>query len=272
MKHYIDRLITSALSGVEGSLSRLLTLVENDTSDVPEIIEAVSPHLGKAYRIGVTGSPGSGKSTLIDKLTAIMRSRGLTVGIICVDPSSPLTGGAVLGDRIRMEQHYSDDGVFIRSMATRGNYGGLSKAVGTSVALLDAFAKDIIIVETVGVGQEEIGITEIVDTIVLVLAPGWGDSMQFMKAGILEVADIIVANKADCGAEGLVAELEDVLALSSRKSRSPIMMTQALNNLGIEEFYHELEKHRNEHQHYAVNGGASNLQPSSNNIKFKGVG
>jgi LAO/AO transport system kinase len=247
MKHNISELIKGTLSGVEGSLSRLITLVENEPSNNVEIMEAISPHLGKAYRIGITGSPGSGKSTLIDKLAATIRSKGLTIGVICVDPTSPVTGGAVLGDRIRMEQHYSDEGVFLRSMATRGSYGGLSEAVGTSVALLDAFGKDVILVETVGIGQEEIGVEEIVDTIVLVLAPGWGDSMQFMKAGILEVADIIVVNKADYeGAEGLAIELKDILAFSSRKSKRPIMLAQAQNSLGIEELYSELEKFRKE--------------------------
>lgn len=248
MKDHIDRLIAGALSGAENSLSRLLTIVENDNSDVPEILEAISPTLGKAYCIGITGSPGSGKSTLIDKLVGTMRSNGLTVGVICIDPSSPITGGAVLGDRIRMEQHYSDDGVFIRSMASRGNYGGISKAVGASVALLDAFGKDMIIVETVGTGQEGIDITKIVQVTVLVLAPGWGDRMQFMKAGILEIADIIVVNKADLDHEGLAAEIKDVVGLGARKPIQPILETQALNNLGIEELYHELEKQRNEHK------------------------
>ncbi len=247
MNHHIDRLIASTLSGAENSLSRLLTIVGNDNSDVPEILEAISPNLGKAYCIGITGSPGSGKSSLIDKLVGTMRSNGLTVGVICIDPSSPITGGAVLGDRIRMEQHYSDDGVFIRSMASRGNYGGISKTVGASVALLDAFGKDIIIVETVGIGQEGIDITKIVHVTVLVLAPGWGDRMQFMKAGILEVADIIVVNKADLDHEGLAAEIKDVVRLGARKSIQPIVETQALNNLGIEELYYELEKQRNEH-------------------------
>lgn len=246
MKHHIDRLIAGTLSGVESSLSRLLTIVENDNSGVPEIMEAISPNLGRAYRIGITGSPGSGKSTLIDKLVATMRSKGLTVGVICIDPSSPITGGAVLGDRIRMEQHYPDDGVFIRSMASRGSYGGISKAVGVSVALFDVFGKDIVIVETVGMGQEGIDITKIVHTTVLVLAPGWGDSMQFMKAGILEVADIIVINKADLGPEGLVADIKDVLVWGTGKPIQPIVQTQALNNFGTDELYNELEKQRNE--------------------------
>jgi LAO/AO transport system kinase len=249
MKQDINELIKSTLSGVESSLSRLLTLVENEPSNNAEIMEAISSHIGKAYRIGITGSPGSGKSTLIDKLTATIRSRGLTIGVICVDPTSPVTGGAVLGDRIRMEQHYSDEGVFLRSMATRGSYGGLSAAVGASVALLDAFGKDVIIVETVGIGQEEIGVEEIAHTIVLVLAPGWGDSMQFMKAGILEIADIIVVNKADYdGAEGLAIELRDILEFSSRKSKQPIMLTQAQNGTGVKELCDELEKYRKEHQ------------------------
>jgi LAO/AO transport system kinase len=249
MNDNINQLIQNMLSGAESSLGRLLTIVENDISNASEIIKAISPYLGKAYRIGITGSPGVGKSTLIDKLAAIIRSKGLTVGIVCVDPSSPITGGAVLGDRIRMQQHYSDDGVFLRSMATRGNYGGISKAVGTSVALLDAFGKDVVIVETIGIGQEDIGVVDIVHTIVLILAPGWGDSMQFMKAGILEVADIIVVNKADHdGAESLANELKGILAFSIMKSKQPIILTQAQNGSGIEELYIELEKSRKEHQ------------------------
>jgi LAO/AO transport system kinase len=249
MNDNINQLIQNMLSGAESSLSRLLTIMENDISNASEIIKAVSPYLGKAYRLGITGSPGVGKSTLIDKLVATIRSKGLTVGIICVDPSSPITGGAVLGDRIRMQQHYSDDGVFLRSMATRGNYGGISNAVGASVALLDAFGKDIVIVETIGIGQEDIGVVDVVDTIVLVLAPGWGDSMQFMKAGILEVADIIVVNKADHdGAESLAYELKGILEFSIMKSKQPIILTQAQNGSGIEELYIELEKFRKEHQ------------------------
>jgi LAO/AO transport system kinase len=247
VKHDIDRLVTAALSGVESSLSRLLTIVENDDKDVAEILKTISPNLGKAYCIGITGSPGTGKSTLIDKLVATIRSKGLTVGVICIDPSSPVTGGAVLGDRIRMEQHYSDDGVFIRSMASRGNYGGISKAVGASVALLDAFGKDVVIVETVGIGQEGIDITKLVHVTVFVMAPGGGDSVQFMKAGILEVSDIIVVNKADLGADGLVAEIEGIVAFGTTKSTQPVVQTQALNDVGIEELYGVLEKQRNDY-------------------------
>lgn len=253
MKQDIDKLIAGALSGAENSLSCLLAMVENDDASAARILNAISPHLGKAYRIGITGSPGSGKSTLIDKLVGIMRSKGLTVGVICVDPSSPVTGGAVLGDRIRMEQHYLDDGVFIRSMASRGSYGGISKAVGASIALFDAFGKDVVIVETVGIGQEGIDITKIVDTTLLVLAPGWGDSMQLMKAGILEVADIVAINKADLGADGLVDSIRDILTLSTRKSVPPVIQTQALNDIGIEDLYRELENQRGKHQHNQKN-------------------
>lgn len=245
MKEDIDKLIASALAGAESSLSCLLTIAENDYSQASRIHEAIAPALGNTYCIGITGSPGAGKSTLIDKLISLIRGKGLTVGVICVDPSSPVTGGAVLGDRIRMEQHYSDEGVFIRSMASRGSSGGISGAVGTAVNLFDAFGKDIVIVETVGIGQEGIDITTIVDTTVLVLAPGWGDSMQLMKAGILEVADIIVINKADLGADGLVDNVRDILTLGTRRSVPPIIQTQASENIGIEELYHELEDQRN---------------------------
>ena len=234
------------IAGAKTSLANLITMVEEESSDVPEIMELVSPNLRKAYRIGITGPTGAGKSTLIDKLTTIIRSKGLSLGIIAVDPSSAITGGAVLGDRIRMQQHYLDDGVFIRSMATRGSYGGLSKAVSATIDLLDASGKDIIIVETTGVGQTEVSITEIADTVVVVLVPGFGDSIQLMKAGLIEIADIIVVNKADHeGAENLAIELADALRLSPGKAEPPIIMSQATSNMGIEELYQELEKRMN---------------------------
>lgn len=244
MRQDISELVTSMLAGTKSSLARLISLVERGNLDALEIKEMISPHLGKAYRVGITGPPGGGKSTLVDKLTIIIRSKGLSVGIVAVDPSSVITGGAVLGDRIRMQQHYLDDGVFIRSMATRGSYGGLSGAVNTTLNLLDAFGKDIIMVETAGVGQTEVSIAEIADTVIAVLFPGFGDSIQLMKAGLIEIADIIVVNKADYeGAGRFVSELREALILSPRKVEQSIIVTQAINNIGIGELYQELEEH-----------------------------
>jgi LAO/AO transport system kinase len=250
------------LSGTESALARLITLVEEDSSEVPGILKMIQPRLGRAYCIGVTGPPGAGKSTLMDRVTTMIRNKGLSVGIIAIDPSSPLTGGAILGDRIRMQQHYLDKEVFIRSMASRGSYGGLSKATGAVTELLDVFGKDIIIVETVGVGQAEVSITKLAHTIVLVLGPEFGDSIQLMKAGIIEVADIIVINKGDReGAERLGTELRDVLMFDSRKPERPIIITQAINNIGINELWDELEKQREllRSSHYTAISGQAGI-------------
>ncbi|MGB5926306.1 MAG: methylmalonyl Co-A mutase-associated GTPase MeaB [Dehalococcoidia bacterium] len=233
------------LKGENVSLSRVISLVENESSQVPEIMKLIAPHLGKAHCIGITGPPGVGKSTLADKLTALLRKQDLKVGIIAVDPSSPFTGGAVLGDRIRMQQHYLDDGVFIRSMATRGGLGGLPQTAGSVIKLLDAAGKDAILVETVGVGQSEIDIMEKTDTVLVILCPESGDAIQTMKAGLFEIADIFVVNKADnSGADNFVRDIQAMLQLREPTWWDiPVVATEAVNNVGTEVLYRQIQLH-----------------------------
>jgi len=241
------------LAGDRLALARLITRVENRQAGLAEIMRAVQPHLGRGHVVGVTGPPGAGKSTLVDRLTSRLRAEGERVAIIAVDPSSPFTGGAVLGDRIRMQTHTLDENVFIRSMATRGSLGGLAAATGDVIKLMDAAGFPWILVETVGVGQTELDIIKQADTTVVILVPESGDSVQAMKAGLMEVADIFVVNKADReGAHALMAELRFSVHLHYTSSVSPkdidweipILAAQATNDVGVAELLGEVKRHR----------------------------
>jgi LAO/AO transport system kinase len=242
----MTELVEKMLSGDKQSLARLITLVERESPEAPEILRAVYPHAGRALCVGITGPPGGGKSTLVGRLTAIAREKGLKIGVLAVDPTSPFSGGAVLGDRIRMQQHFLDEGVFIRSMATRGSHGGLPRTAPSVIKLMDASGKDVIFVETVGVGQTEIDVMETVDTVVVVLVPEAGDTIQTMKAGLMEIADVFAVNKADRpGADLVVADLMAMLHQKPKETwwQVPIVATQATNDVGTQELYQHIEKH-----------------------------
>lgn len=229
------------------SLARMISLVERESEEVPSIMKQICLNPGNAYAVGITGPPGAGKSVTVDQLTSAIRKRGSTVGIICADPSSPFTGGALLGDRIRMQRHCLDDGVFIRSMATRGSHGGLPRNTRDVAKLLSACGKNYVLVETVGVGQTELDIMENADTIVVVLTPEAGDTIQTMKAGLLEIADIFTVNKADRpGADNLMQELKNMLRLRPGQMRwqVPVLATQACNNVGIDDLLSLIDRHR----------------------------
>ncbi len=241
------QLIERMLAGDQRALARLMSYVEQDSAEVPDIMRQIYPRLGHAYCVGITGPPGAGKSTLTDRLTVCARQQGKTVGIVAIDPTSPFSGGAVLGDRIRMQQHYLDRGVFIRSMATRGHHGGLPQAAMGVIKLLDAFGKDLIIVETVGVGQTELDIVGTADTTVVVLVPEAGDKIQAMKAGLMEIADIFVVNKADReGADNMVTELRLLTHVHPQSEwwEVPVVSTQAHVDVGIADLYEAIGTHR----------------------------
>jgi LAO/AO transport system kinase len=234
------------LGGDKRALARAISLVENDKPEGWDLVREVYPHTGKASIVGFTGPPGVGKSTLLGALTKLERGRDRSVAVLSIDPSSPFTKGALLGDRIRLSEHFLDPGVFIRSMANRGALGGLSEATLQAALLMDASGRDIVMLETVGVGQAEVDIIDHADTVVLVLMPGSGDSIQALKAGVMEIPDIIVVNKSDHPlTDTMIREIKGVLALGSHEGwQVPIVTTEAVRGEGIEQLAEKLSEHR----------------------------
>lgn len=236
------------LAGDPRGVARAISLIENQDRSAPALIRDIFGRTGRAHVIGVTGPPGAGKSTLVDRMTGELRSRGQTVGVIAVDPSSPFTGGAVLGDRLRMQAHAADLGVFIRSMATRGHLGGLARATMDAGLVLDASGKDVVVIETVGVGQDEVDIVRTADISIVTLVPGTGDEVQALKAGIMEIGDVFVVNKSDrADADRLVSAIETALSLApygSEAWRPPVVKTVATAGTGTEELLQAVERFR----------------------------
>ncbi|MGA2768105.1 MAG: methylmalonyl Co-A mutase-associated GTPase MeaB [Candidatus Bathyarchaeia archaeon] len=242
-----EEIVNGVLKGDRRSIAKAITIIENGMPEAQELISQIFPHTGKAHVVGLTGAGGAGKSTLIEKIVREYRRKGKTVGIIAVDPTSPFTGGAFLGDRIRMQELSTDEGVYIRSMATRNYAGGISKATKDAAKILDAAGKDVVIVETTGAGQSEVEIVKVAQTIVVMHAPGMGDEIQAIKAGIMEIADIFVVNKADReNANKTTMDIQAMLQLSNKKGgwKPPVLKTVALTGEGVPELIEKLEEHR----------------------------
>jgi GTPase len=233
------------LAGDRRAVARAISLVEDGSADLPVLSQAIYPRTGRAHTVGLTGAPGVGKSSLAGQLVAGARARGRTVAVLAIDPTSPFTGGALLGDRLRMQAHATDPGVFIRSMATRGHLGGMALAAPEAIRILDASGKDLIIVETVGVGQAEVEVATAADTTLVVVQPGWGDAVQASKAGILEIADLFVVNKADRdGADDAVRDLRNMLRMGPRGEwEPPIVRTSTVTGDGADELWEAIERH-----------------------------
>jgi LAO/AO transport system kinase len=244
----IGEMVGAAREGDARAVARLVTLVESNDHRLPALAAALAPHTGTAQVIGLTGAPGVGKSTTTSELVRVLRGRGERVGVLAVDPASPFTGGAILGDRIRMQEHATDPGVYIRSMSSRGHLGGLAAATPQAVRVLDGAGCDTVLVETVGVGQAEVDVASLADTTLVLLAPGMGDAIQAAKAGILEVADIFVVNKADRdGADATYHDIQGMIGLAERAPgqwRPPVVRAVASRSEGIEEIVAAVDKHR----------------------------
>ena len=241
----VTELVERARRGERRAVARLISLVEDGGADLGAAMQAIYPHTGGSYSVGITGAPGAGKSTLTEQLIARVRRDGHQVGVLAIDPSSPFSGGALLGDRVRMQTHATDPEVFIRSMATRGHLGGISLATPEAMRVLEAAGKDVVIIETVGVGQSEVEITDACDTTLVVVNPGWGDAVQTAKAGLMEIADVFVVNKADRpGAKDSIRELKQMLEMSDAEWKPEIVETVATKGEGIDDLWTAVEKHR----------------------------
>jgi LAO/AO transport system kinase len=243
-------LAQKVLDGDRRAIARAISLVEDGSKDLAKLSEAIYPHTGRAYTVGLTGSPGVGKSSLAEQLVRAARTRERSVAVLAIDPTSPFTGGALLGDRLRMQAHATDPEVFIRSMATRGHLGGMALAAPEALRVLDASGKDLIVVETVGVGQAEVEVATATDTTLVIVAPGWGDYVQVSKAGILEIADVFVVNKADReGAEEAVRDLRSMLRMGAKGEWvPPIVKTSAVSGEGIDELWDAIDQHRRQQE------------------------
>lgn len=241
--------VEKVVSGDIRSVARLIRDIDDGVPAVREVLKALYPHTGKAYVLGITGAPGVGKSTLVDQMISHLRAQGKTVGVLAVDPTSPFSGGAILGDRVRMQRHSMDDGVFIRSMATRGHFGGLTQSTRSAIDVLDAMGKDYVIVETVGVGQDEVDVVRSAHTTVICVIPGMGDDIQAIKAGILEVGDIFLINKADReGSDKTLSDLRLMIDMDQKKYedgtwKPPILKAEAVFDRGVEELIQEIARH-----------------------------